>query len=70
MTTHKEPDAGLKGAERDEATRRREEIKARQLNKGPDRPAVVRAGRASRRAARATTSNGPSSSTKACSSSR
>ncbi len=39
MTTHKEPEAGLKGAARDEATRRREEIAARHLNKGPDRPA-------------------------------
>jgi catechol 2,3-dioxygenase-like lactoylglutathione lyase family enzyme len=39
MTTHKEPEAGLEGAARDEATQRREEIKARQMNKGPNRPA-------------------------------
>jgi catechol 2,3-dioxygenase-like lactoylglutathione lyase family enzyme len=38
MTTHKEPEAGLKGDERDEATRRRNEIKAQHLNKGADRP--------------------------------
>src|SRR4051794_41411317 len=39
MTTHKEPEAGLKGAERDEATRKREAIAARHLTKRGDRPA-------------------------------
>src|SRR5262245_28536171 len=44
MTTHKEPDAGLKGDARDEATRRRNEIRDRRLNKGPDRPASAARG--------------------------
>ena len=38
MTTHTEPNAGLKGAERDAATRRREVIAARHLRPSDERP--------------------------------
>src|SRR5262249_53491025 len=40
MTTQQEPKAGLTGAARDDATRRREQIAARHLNKGAHGPAA------------------------------